>query len=258
MDHPGPGSDAFSRCPQRAGTWHTASRDRDRQARRAPGAPGNRILNRSHPANRTQPAPTTALAGAVTVPWDTSTRKPAAFAGEHARLAAPWPRPRDIAAVKGRQARHPGAATVPHCHSRLNHKLPADLGRLRICLTEWLTQCRKASSGGRGRGGRYSSWHFVLSLPNEKFRCLWVSALGRGCRTPMMDWAIPMPEDGSRSLALSARPDGRCHGTLHGIHGVVNRMQGPACPLDRLRCHRPLHGATRMHGTTDTARNKQS
>jgi len=48
-----------------------------------------------------------------------------------------------------------------------------------------------------------------------------------------------------------------CRRTLHGIHRVVNRMQGPTCPLDRLRCHRPLHGATWVHSATDTTRNKQ-
>jgi hypothetical protein len=71
----------------------------------------------------------------------------------------------------------------------------------------------------------------------------------------MVDWAIPVAEDGS--LALAARSDGCCRRTLHGIHGVVDRMQGAACPFDCFRRHRPLHGATRVHGTADTARNKQ-
>src|SRR5436190_9334210 len=34
-------------------------------------------------------------------------------------------------------------------------------------------------------------------------------------------------------------------------------MQGPACFLDRLGCHCPLHGAPGVHGAADTARNKQ-
>ena len=90
---------------------------------------------------------------------------------------------------------------------------------------------------------------------NEKCRRLWVPAFGCGFCAPMLDRAIPMPED--RSLALAARSDSGCRRPLHGIHGVIDRMQGPPCPFDCFRRHRPLHGATRVHGTADTARNKQ-
>jgi hypothetical protein len=91
---------------------------------------------------------------------------------------------------------------------------------------------------------------------DEQCRRLWIPAFGDGCCAPMMDRAIPVPEDGS--LALAARSDGCCRRTLHGIHSVVDRIQGPTCPFDRFRRHRPLHGATWVHSTADTARNKQS
>jgi hypothetical protein len=42
---------------------------------------------------------------------------------------------------------------------------------------------------------------------NEQCRRLWVPALGRGFCAAMVDWAIPMPEDGS--LALAARSNSR-------------------------------------------------
>lgn len=62
---------------------------------------------------------------------------------------------------------------------------------------------------------------------------------------------------GKREPWPATRPDGCCRRTLDGIHGVVDRMQGPACPFDRLGCHGPLHRATGVHSTADTARNKQ-
>jgi hypothetical protein len=99
---------------------------------------------------------------------------------------------------------------------------------------------------------------FATQKPAARTRSagrLWVPAFGRGFCAPMVDWAVPMPED--RSLALAARSDGCCRRTLHGIHGVVDRMQGPTCPFDRFRRHRPLHGTTWVHGAADTARNKQ-
>ena len=71
----------------------------------------------------------------------------------------------------------------------------------------------------------------------------------------MVDIAVSVPENGS--FALAARPDGGCRRTLHGIHGVVERMQGSAGFLDHLGCHRSFHGTTRVCGTTDTARNEQ-
>jgi hypothetical protein len=79
--------------------------------------------------------------------------------------------------------------------------------------------------------------------------------LGRSFGAPMVDWAIPMPENGS--LALAARSDScRCR-ALHGIHSVIHRMQRSTCPFDRFGCNCPLHGTTGMHGPADAARNKQ-
>jgi hypothetical protein len=77
---------------------------------------------------------------------------------------------------------------------------------------------------------------------NEKCRRLWVPAPSSGFCAPMVDWAVPMPED--RSLALATRSDGCCRRTLHGINGVVDRMQGTPRLFDRFRRHRTLHGAT--------------
>jgi hypothetical protein len=74
------------------------------------------------------------------------------------------------------------------------------------------------------------------SSSNEGCRRLWIPALGRGFCAPMVDWAISMPENGS--FALATRSDGCCRRTLHGIHGVVDRMQGPTGPFDRFGCHR--------------------
>jgi hypothetical protein len=91
----------------------------------------------------------------------------------------------------------------------------------------------------------------------RELKRLWVPALGCSFCAPMVDRAISMPENGSLALALAARSDSCCRRTLHGIHGIVNRMQGPACPFDHFRRDRPLHGATWVHGTADTARNKQ-
>jgi len=67
--------------------------------------------------------------------------------------------------------------------------------------------------------------------------------------------AIPMPENGS--LTLAARSDRCCRRTLHGIHRVIDRMQGLTCPFNRFGCHRPLQRAAGVHGTADTTRNKQ-
>jgi hypothetical protein len=62
----------------------------------------------------------------------------------------------------------------------------------------------------------------------------------------MVDWAISMPEDGS--LAFAARSDGRRRRTFHGIHGVVDRMQGPACLPDRFGDeHTELHDRALAH-----------
>ena len=104
----------------------------------------------------------------------------------------------------------------------------------------------------RGMTGRFST---SGPAARTRSRRLWVPALGRGFCAPMMDRATPMPKD--RSLALAARSDCCCRRTLHGIHGVVDRMQGPPCLFDCFRRHRPLHGATWVHRTADTARNKQ-
>ena len=66
----------------------------------------------------------------------------------------------------------------------------------------------------------------------------------------MADWTVPVPEDGS--LALAARSDGCCCRPLHGINGIVDGVQGPACLLGCLGRHRPLHGVAGMHGAADT------
>ena len=71
----------------------------------------------------------------------------------------------------------------------------------------------------------------------------------------MVNGTVSMPENGS--LTLATRSDGCCRRPFHGIHGVVERVQGPTCPFDHFRCYRPLHGTTGVHDTADTARNKQ-
>ena len=65
-----------------------------------------------------------------------------------------------------------------------------------------------------------------------------------------------MLENGS--LTLAARSDGCSRRTLHGIYGVVDRVQGPTSFLDCFGRHRPLHSTAGVYRTANTPRNEQS
>jgi hypothetical protein len=84
---------------------------------------------------------------------------------------------------------------------------------------------------------------------------LWIPALGRSFGAPMVYRTISVPENGS--IALAVRSDSCCRRALHGIHGVVYRMQCSTCPFDRFGRNRPFRGLTGMHGPADAAWNKQ-
>jgi hypothetical protein len=65
-----------------------------------------------------------------------------------------------------------------------------------------------------------------------------------------------MVENGS--LMLAARSDGCSRRTLHGIYGVVERVQGPPGFLYCFGRHRPLYSTAGVHCTANTPRNEQS
>jgi hypothetical protein len=56
---------------------------------------------------------------------------------------------------------------------------------------------------------------------------------------------------------LAPRPDARRHRALHRVHGIIDRVQGSSCLLDRLGRDGSLHRLSRMRGTANTARYKQ-
>jgi hypothetical protein len=72
----------------------------------------------------------------------------------------------------------------------------------------------------------------------------------------MVDRAASMVENGS--LTLAVRSDGCSRRTLHGIYGVVDRVQGSTGFLDCFGRHSPLHSTAGVYGTANTPRYEQS